>query len=146
MHMKFGIYSKQMWSTGGDEMRANVARVFNANLETVYCRKRLIQLRMKQTLVNKRHLFSSSRHSIIRLRKENTIIAIKISWQVNNHSARYSYFYVALSMDMYLYLISLETLSSSAIRLVFMRGVYLAIYKYIKTKKKLINPQTQREY
>ena len=45
-----------------------------------------------------------------------------------------------------MYLISLETLSSSAIRLVFMRGVYLAIYKYIKTKKKLINPQTQREY
>ena len=27
-----------------------------------------------------------------------------------------------------------------------MRGVYLAIYKYIKTKKKLINQQTQREY
>jgi hypothetical protein len=45
-----------------------------------------------------------------------------------------------------LYLISLETLSSSAIRLVFMRGVYLAIYRYIKMKKKLINPQTQNEY
>jgi hypothetical protein len=39
--------------------------------------------------------------------------------------------------------------------LVFMRGVYLAIYKYIKMKyiykyikmkKKLINPQTQKEY
>ena len=35
-----------------------------------------------------------------------------------------------------MYLISLETLS----------GVYLAIYKYIKMKKKLINPQTQKEY
>ena len=45
-----------------------------------------------------------------------------------------------------MYLISLETLSSSAIRLVFMRGVYLAFYKYKKTGKKLINPQTQREY
>ncbi len=45
-----------------------------------------------------------------------------------------------------MYLISLETLSSSAIRLVFMRDVYLAINKYIKAKKKLINPQTQREY
>jgi hypothetical protein len=45
-----------------------------------------------------------------------------------------------------MYLISLETLSLSAIRLVFMRGVYLAIYKYIKMKKKLINPQTQKEY
>jgi hypothetical protein len=38
-------------------------------------------------------------------------------------------------------LISLETLSSSDIG-----GVYLAIYKYIKMKKKLINPQTQKEY
>jgi hypothetical protein len=45
-----------------------------------------------------------------------------------------------------MYLISLEMLSSSAIRLVFMRGVYLAIYKYIKMKKKLINPQTPKEY
>ena len=27
-----------------------------------------------------------------------------------------------------------------------MRGVSLAIYKYIKMKKKLINPQTQKEY
>jgi hypothetical protein len=46
----------------------------------------------------------------------------------------------------HMYLISLETLSSSAIRLVFMMGVYLSIYKYIKLKKKLINQQTQKEY
>ncbi|CAB4041675.1 Hypothetical predicted protein, partial [Paramuricea clavata] len=114
-------------------------------------------------LINKQECFirfkararSASGFRSNKTRPASVLNGFKHDYRFNRYTALIIFFFIKNTNEdtttidtalLSLHVTYYETQSSSAIRLVFMRGVYLAIYKYIKIKKKLINPLTQREY